>query len=267
MRYFFHIAYDGTAYRGWQRQAEVTTVQATIEDTLSRILKRRVYCIGCGRTDAKVHASQYFFHIDVPIELKEGMCEIFNRNLPIDISIFEILPVERKGNHAQTNALERTYHYYMHAQKNAFLSNYSALYPIQNLDIEKMRQVVALLPQHQDYQHFCKTPDKHNHTLCQITHASLWSNKKQDKMRFQITGNRFLRGMIRILVSKLIDVGRGKVTIETFKRYLSGKEKPQFMNFAYPQGLYLAKVRYPFIDLPASTDFPEILLGEMLENS
>ena len=122
-----------------------------------------------------------------------------------------------------------------------------------------MQKVIALLPQYQDYRAFCKTPDKHNSTICYISSAFLWVNQKQDKFRFQITSNRFLRGMIRILVDNILAVGKGKMTVNAFKEHLKKGTRPKFLNFAKPQGLYLSKVTYPFLELPSKTIFPNLL--------
>ena len=100
LRYFFHIAYKGAAYHGWQRQVDVISVQQKLEETLFKIVGVKRPIIGCGRTDAGVHASQYFFHVDYQVELPQELKFILNKNLPSDITVFDILKYERNY-HAQ----------------------------------------------------------------------------------------------------------------------------------------------------------------------
>ena len=90
-RYFFHIAYKGTNYRGWQRQKNVITIQEIFEKSLKLVLKEDMPCLGCGRTDAGVHAAQYFFHINVKNEIKSDLVFILNKMLPKDIAVFDII--------------------------------------------------------------------------------------------------------------------------------------------------------------------------------
>lgn len=108
-RHFFHIAYKGTNYRGWQKQSKVITVQQVIEDRMQSVFKRKVSCLGCGRTDAEVHASQYFFHADFKEHEKidQAFFEVFNKILPQDIVLYDIISVNGTP-HAQFSANERT---------------------------------------------------------------------------------------------------------------------------------------------------------------
>ncbi len=258
MRYFFHIGYQGAQYRGWQRQLGVISIQEMLEQTISQVLKKPVSCIGCGRTDAGVHANQYFFHLDINQELDFDLRFVLNKSLPKDIAIFEIIPVADKA-HTQFDATARTYHYFFHIIKDPFLADLSAWYPLPGLNLEGMQEAVDLLPRYQDFRSFCKTPDKHNTTICTVTSASLMADADQQNFCFHITANRFLRGMIRLIVGNLLEIGQGKLSVATFEAYLQGKAKPKFTNYAYPQGLYLTKVTYPYLDIPARKELPAAL--------
>ncbi|HJY13781.1 MAG TPA: hypothetical protein VJ304_13395 [Flavobacterium sp.] len=97
MRYFFHIAYQGQYFSGWQKQPGVKSVQEVIEQTLSKILKSPTAINGCGRTDAHVHASQFFFHADIEKEIDFDLLYILNKALPYNIAIFDI--IKMRGNH------------------------------------------------------------------------------------------------------------------------------------------------------------------------
>ncbi len=258
MRYFFHIAYQGAQYRGWQRQIGVISIQEMLEKTLSQVLKKTVSCIGCGRTDAGVHANQFFFHLDINQELDFDLRFVLNKSLPKDIAIFDIVPVADKA-HTQYDATARTYHYFFHTIKDPFLADLSAWYPINDLRLEDMQEAANLLSKYTDFRAFCKTPDKHNSTTCRVTSAQLFAGEHQQNFCFQITANRFLRGMIRLIVGNLLEVGQGKLTVAGFEKYLQGIDNPKFTLYAYPQGLYLTKVTYPYLDIPARKELPMML--------
>lgn len=286
MRYFFHIGYNGFNYHGWQKQlsdyappalkgakAALTfgrnlrlplglglTIQQVLEDNLSKLLKIPASIIGCGRTDAQVHAKQYFFHLNSDTELNEEIIFRLNKMLPEDIAVFDIIKVADDV-HAQYNAVKRTYDYFIHTCKDPFLNHFSCLYLKKYLDTNKMKQVLALLPKYKDYRAFCKSPDKYEHTICNVSSAKLFSDAKGDKLRIQISSNRFLRGMIRAIVAKLLQIGGGEMSVDEYETYLISKETRSNLEFAPPQGLYLSKVVYPFLDIPARTEFSPFFQG------
>ena len=254
MRYFFHIGYNGFQYHGWQRHAPHLTVQEVLEVNLDKLLKEPVTILGCGRTDAQVHASQYFFHLDTDKMLNEEITFRLNKMLPEDIAVFDILRVDDNV-HAQYNAVQRTYEYFIHTYKDPFLSRFSCYYQGKTLDCSKMKQALALLTQYNDFYAFCKSPEKQDHTLCNLTSAKLFSDPTGDKLRIQFTSNRFVRGMIRAIMAKLLKTGSGEISVDEFEKYLITKETGSAIEFSPPQGLYLSKVIYPFLDLPARSDF------------
>ncbi len=254
MRYFFHIGYNGFNYHGWQRHAPHLTVQEVLEDNISKLLKEPVTILGCGRTDAQVHASQYFFHLDTDKALNKEIVFRLNKMLPEDIAVFDIIPVEHDA-HAQYNATQRTYDYFIHTYKDPFLNRFSFYYQGKELDTKKMQQALSLLPKYKDFYAFCKSPEKQEHTLCNLSAAKLFSGPKGDKLRIQVTSNRFIRGMIRAIVAKLLKTGNGEISVAEFENYLITKESGSAIEFSPPQGLYLSKVVYPFLDIPARSDF------------
>lgn len=252
MRFFVEICYLGANFRGWQRQPDVPTVQETLEDCMSKVLKRHIVCIGCGRTDAKVNASQYFFHFDSEIwdfDLKFRL----NKTLPDDISILNILPVEGYP-HAQLSAVSRTYDYLVHTKKDPFLSQLSVLYP-EEFDTQLMLKAVNLIPQYNDFQNLCLCLAKHSSTVCDVSSAKLFVRENGQMLRFQITANRFLQGMVRIIAQGIMDVGTRQISVEEFESYLNLKQKPVNIRVGYPQGLYLSGVKYPFLQKPNEATF------------
>lgn len=263
MRYFFHIGFNGRNYNGWQRQANAKrSVQQVIEEALSQILRTPTSIAGCGRTDAQVHASQFFFHVDIEHPWDFDLIFRINKTLPDDIAVFDIFPVAENVN-ARFAATARTYDYFIHTYKNPFLSPVSSLYLEKNLHLEKMKQAVSLLPLYQDYRALCKSPDNYRTTLCKVSSASLMTDEKGDHIRFQIMADRFLGKMIRIIVGKLLLIGRGELTVDEFESYLITKITPETFEPAYPQGLYLSKVTYPFLNIPPRSDFSMIIQSQI----
>ncbi len=254
MRYFIHIGYHGTQYSGWQKHPGVLNVQEVLETALSGLLKIPINIIGCGRTDAQVHAGQFFFHMDVEKEWKFDLFFRLNKILPDDIAVFDIIPMEGLP-HARFDAIQRSYDYFIHTYKDPFLSQFSALYAEKNWNLDKMKAAITLLPLYNDYHGFCKSPDRNEHTICNISSAALFVDGSGDRLRFQISANRFLSKMVRIIIGRLLDIGRGKMSVDEFESYLISKETPAVIIPAYPQGLYLSKVTYPYLDLPARTEF------------
>ncbi|RZL43996.1 MAG: tRNA pseudouridine(38-40) synthase TruA [Pedobacter sp.] len=254
MRYFFHIAYQGQYYSGWQKQPGVKSVQEVIEKTLSKIFKTEIAIIGCGRTDAHVHASQFFFHADIEQEFDFDLLYILNKALPYNIAIFDIIPMQPKA-HARFDAVQRKYDYFIHTYKDPFLSNQSSYYHEQKLDVLKMKEVVKLLPQYKDYRAFCTHPNKYEHTICNVMEADLLVDKKGDRVRFYIASNRFLGKMIRILMGKILLVGKNELSKDEFESYLINLETPKLLLPAHPTGLYLSKVTYPYLNLEPRTEF------------
>lgn len=258
MRYFFHIGYNGYNYRGWQRQPKIVNIQEVLEIALGQILKTRVTIIGCGRTDAQVHASQFFFHVDIAFEWGYDLLFRLNKTLPADIAVFDIIPMQGLP-HARFDAVKRSYDYFIHTYKDPFLSSLSSLYLERNLNLSKMKAATALLTKYDDFRAFCKTPNVYDHTLCRVTWANIMIDQNGDRIRFQISSNRFLGRMIRIIMGKLLEIGAGKLSVEEFESHFITKETPKTIEPAYPQGLYLSKVTYPYLDLPRRTEFSSIL--------
>ena len=260
MRYFFHIGYHGTNYCGWQKHPDSVSVQQVLETCLTKLLKVPIFISGCGRTDAQVHASQFFFHADIEQEWDFDLFFRLNKILPDDIAVFDIIPMEGLP-HARFDTIQRSYDYYIHTYKDPFLSGFSSFYAEKNLDLNKMAAAVALLPKYNDYRAFCKMPDRIDHTICHVSSASLFTDKNGDRLRFNISANRFLSKMIRIIVGRLLEIGKGEMSVNEFEHHLAEKITPAIIIPAYPQGLYLSKVTYPYLDLPVRSTFSGIMAG------
>jgi tRNA pseudouridine38-40 synthase len=261
LRYFFHIGYNGYRYRGWQKLPQAHNIQVIIERLLSQILKTNLTIVGCGRTDAQVHASQFFFHVDIADAWDYDLLFRLNKNLPADIAIFDIIPMDGSP-HARFDAVSRTYNYFIHTYKDPYLSDISALYLAKHFNLAEMKRAVLLLPKYDDYRPFCKNASALRTTICKITDANLYTDERGDNIRFEITANRFLKGMVRIIMQKLLLIGRGELTVDEFEAHLISKETPKVIKGAYPQGLYLSQVKYPFLEIPSRSELFNTLARE-----
>ncbi len=260
MRYFFHAGYLGTHYSGWQKHPDGPSVQQVLEDCLSRILKKTVWITGCGRTDAQVHASQYFFHLDTSLTWDFDLLFRLNHLLPDDIAVFDIIPMEATA-HARFDAIQRSYDYFIHTYKDPFLGSFSSLYPVKDWFVDEMNRAAKLLLNYNDYYAFCKMPGRNTHTICHVSAAQVFINETGDRLRFHISANRFLGKMVRILMGKLIEIGTGNLGVDEFESYLVNPRQVQIIKPAYPQGLYLSKVTYPYLDMAPRSKFSEMLAG------
>jgi len=247
MRFFLHLAYNGYRYHGWQRQSKVRSVQEILEEKLSRIFKKKILVHGCGRTDAKVHASQYFAHINISSYPDFDLCFRLNKILPKDIVAYDLIPVESKQ-HAQRDALKRTYNYFLHAKNNPFLADFSVLHSLDPDNFPMLEEAAEIVNKQSDFRAFCISPESYKTTEC-IIYASKWTISPKGSLKYSITANRFLRGMIRILVARMINIAEGKMTSQEFEFCFQSGNKPKLLRSAHPQGLFLSKVEYPYLSL------------------
>ncbi len=242
MRYFLHLAYKGTRYHGWQRQPNVSSVQETIESALSTILSQSIRIHGCGRTDAGVHASQFFAHFDSDSVIDFDLVFRLNKMLPRDIVIYEVNEVEDRRN-AQFDARERTYLYNMHFIPDPFAKELST-FNQDDLDWPKIETAFKKLVTISDFGNLCKSPNQYKHTKCNISFAEIHFSEKRDSVAFEIRADRFLQGMVRLIIARMLDIGAGKLSVAEFEQKMAAQTSFQYNNTAYPQGLFLSEVKY-----------------------
>ncbi len=245
-RYFIQLSYNGTAYHGWQIQKNtLLTIQQVLNEMLSKLLNEAIFIAGCGRTDAGVHATEYFAHFDCTINdlhiNQDKWIFKFNHALPADIAIQKIIRVNEKSN-ARFDAVSRTYHYIITRKKDPFQINKACfLYGLINM--EEMNKATKILFDHIDFSAFAKSNTQNLSNNCKIYKAE-WKEEK-DLLIFTISANRFLRNMVRAIVGTLLDVGKGKISIEEFNKIIGSKTRSKAGFSAHACGLYLTKVEYP----------------------
>lgn len=243
MRYFIFLAYDGTNYHGWQIQPNACSVQGEIQRCLSTILRRETPIVGAGRTDTGVHARRMAAHFDSeePIDCLQTAFRL-NRILPPDISIERIISVDNSL-HARFSATSRTYHYYIHTKKCPFNRGYS-LETHYNLDFDMMNKAGEYLLSVKDFAAFCKAGSDVKTTLCDVRTAK-WVEESPGNWYFEITADRFLRNMVRAVVGTLVDVGRGRLSMEDFKAVVESKKRTEARESMPAHALFLENVEYP----------------------
>lgn len=242
MRYFIELQYDGAAYCGWQRQPDATTVQGVIEAKLSMLLRVTTEIVGAGRTDTGVNASFYIAHFDSDKALDCAQLTYkMNKVLPDDIAIMHIYEVEAEK-HARFDAKLREYTYFLTTRKAPF-RRYSAWHFAVDLDVERMNLAAKKLLEYEDFTSFAKLNSNNKTNICHISHAE-WVAEADGTLRFTISADRFLRNMVRAIVGTLVDVGRGRYSVEEFEDIIRSRDLSRCSAGAPACGLFLSRVDY-----------------------
>ena len=246
-RYFIHLAYNGANYNGWQTQPGLPTVQQTLEKALTTLLRQPIAVVGCGRTDTGVHASDFYAHYDLndpndPKDLKDLVFKL-NNFLPPDIVIYDIFPVADNA-HARFDATARTYQYHVSDRRLPFRQGqYCRIY--YKPDIEKMNEGARMLLEYEDFTSFAKLHTQVKTNICHLSEAH-W-DEVDDEWIFTIRSNRFLRNMVRSVTGTLLDVGRGKLTLDGLREIIERKDRCAAGVSMPACGLFLTKVEYPYL--------------------
>jgi len=237
------IAYRGTNFHGWQRQPNEISVQEVIENNLYKLLGQKEHpIVGCGRTDTGVHASEYFFHVDIPDEIVlQDLGHKLNRMVGSEIVIKELKEVPT-GWHARFDAKKRTYRYFIHREKDPFITDESVFVPGQ-LDFDRMNEACHYLFGKQDFTSLSKLHTDVKTNICTVTEAK-WVQMNETRFYFEISADRFLRNMVRATVGTLLEIGQGKIAPSDMKTILEKMDRGAASMSAPGQGLFLCGVEY-----------------------
>lgn len=243
-RYFLEIAFDGTAFKGWQNQPRDPSVQAELERAVAVALHvPKMTVVGCGRTDTGVHAHQFFLHFDAPAELDERFVRSVNGLLPESIGAKRLVKVKADA-HARFDAIARTYAYHVHRVKDPFLFMRSYHFPPE-LNVAAMNKACKVLVGRQDFSAFQKSGSDNKTSLCHVRSAK-WVRTDTGCV-FTITADRFLRNMVRAIVGTSLRVGTGREPVEHMARVLAAGHRSAAGKSAPANGLYLERVQYPYL--------------------
>jgi tRNA pseudouridine38-40 synthase len=238
------IQYDGTRYKGWQKQTEdINTIQGKLESILSNMTGEEIQLVGCGRTDTGVHAQNYTanFHTNSTMNT-DDMYKYLNDKLPDDIAVMSIKNASERF-HSRYNILSKTYMYRINNStvKNVFDRKY--IHNIEEkLDIEKMRECAAVLVGTHDFQSFTTLKSKTKSTVRTVNFISIEDN--EGIIEIDVNGNGFLWNMVRIILGTLIEAGKGKLNPEDVKTILEAKKRADAGPMVPAKALFLKDVEY-----------------------
>lgn len=237
------IEYDGTAYCGWQIQKNGRSVQATLEEKISSLLQEKIKITGAGRTDAGVHARGQVANFYTSSTWDNSKLKYaLNGTLPKDISIRKIADVPERFN-SRFDAVSRKYKYYVSTVKSPFKRFTTSFFPY-NFSLKLMNEAASFLLGKQNFKSFAKHPAQQKHFDCEVILAK-W-HRENDIIVFEMEANRFLHGMVRAIVGTLLDVGRGRISIEQFYEIVKSGVRASASMSAPACGLFLDEVKYNF---------------------
>jgi len=253
-RYFIELAYNGTAYHGWQTQPNAITVQECLDKALSIYFRQPIASLGCGRTDAGVHAKEFYAHFDLELPgagedaercpNPENAVTGVNSLLPYDISVKRMFKVANDA-HARFDATERAYQYHMHFHKDPFKLDRSWLYK-GALDVAVMNEAAKILLVHTDFSCFSKSNTQTFTNNCKVTEARFQS--VDDGLVFTIKADRFLRNMVRAIVGTLVRAGKNEISPDQLREIIESKDRSNAGQSVPACGLYLTSVIYPYVN-------------------
>ena len=242
-RFFINLSYNGKNYCGWQIQPNAVSVQQTLQESLSTLMRKIIDIVGAGRTDSGVHARNMIAHFDWDGDAfdNDELCMKMNRFLPKDISIHSIKEVTSDA-HARFSAISRTYSYTVTTKKDAFLYDYKYRLFFKP-DIEVMNHLCKILLETDDFTSFSKLHTDVKTNICNVKYAR-WEQNGDDFV-FTIQADRFLRNMVRSVVGTLLQAGRGRLSESEFRQIIDAKDRGVAGESAPAHALFLENVEYP----------------------
>ena len=243
MRYLIKFSYDGSNYSGFQAQKGLETIEAKLNEALTKINNSKKTSItASGRTDKKVHALAQYGHVDIdvsitPKKLKRAM----NSNLPDDIHVIEVKEVKDTF-HARYDVKSKTYQYIINTlEYNPLERNYVFQYNYK-LNVDKMKEAIKYFIGEHDFRAFMTDNKDKENCIRKITKATI--KEEKGKIIITFTGNGFLRYQVRNMVGLLIKIGEDKIEPNKIKDIILSKDRTKASKTAPPEGLYLVEVRY-----------------------
>ncbi|MBN2858418.1 MAG: tRNA pseudouridine(38-40) synthase TruA [Candidatus Delongbacteria bacterium] len=236
------IQYDGTDFSGSQIQPGQRTVQSELENALEKLLGQRTVTVFSGRTDSGVHAKEQTvnFSLDGVAIPPDKIFSALNRFLPDDIMAVGSEEVFKDFN-SRFSAKKRTYRYFIRRKHDLFRNRYSLLYPY-DIDLEKLNSACRVFLGKMDFQAFCSARSDTKNYICEIN--ELFFFRENDEVVMQISANRFLHNMVRIIVSVFLDLNTDRITEGEITEIISRKDRRLSPKTISPKGLFLWKVEY-----------------------
>jgi tRNA pseudouridine38-40 synthase len=237
------LAYDGTAFAGWQMQAGQRTVQGVLEEALASFATDRIVAHAAGRTDAGVHAAGQVvsFALEHAISC-DALLRALNVRLPPDVRVLQAEDAA-PGFHARFHARRKTYHYCINNAAVALpQTRHFAWHVRQALDVHAMSAAAAIIIGEHDFAAFQATGGDVITSRREIFTSEFCGDPPH--LTYQVTGNGFLRHMVRNLVGTLVDIGRGRYEVDHMRHVLQSRDRSRASATAPPHGLTLFSVDY-----------------------
>ncbi len=240
-RFKMTVEYHGGKFAGWQVQPSLRTVQGQLQKCLRWILNKDTPVTGAGRTDTGVHALGQVAHFDTDAVIPLTFADRLNSALPDDICVLSIDDVAPDF-HARFSAIQKTYYYKLTLYPSAFAGGL-AWTVLDKLDWPALEDATARLEGDKDCSGFCRVGSLKDDATCSIKSIT-WQRNEREAM-LEITADRFLHRMVRLIVGTLIDIGRGNHSPDHIDKIIESRNVRLAAQAAPAEGLYLAHVEYP----------------------
>lgn len=243
-RFLLRLAYDGSAFQGWQKQLKERTVQGVLERALEEIAKETVKTTGSSRTDTGVHALNQYVHFDFPVDMSPRQIKLaLTRKLTKDIKIIAVYPVAEDF-HARYDASGRAYRFIITKELTPFNRLYKSYFPRHRIVKERIRSCLPLLMGSNDFEYFSQRNTDINNTISNVSSTDFL--EREEDFVFEITAHRFLHNMVRRIIGTMVKFSSTDEVYDIIKGLLAKESKYQHLVYtAPPQGLYLMEVLYP----------------------
>lgn len=237
------VAFDGTRYHGWQRQANGITIQQVLEDGLGKILKQKIVLTGCSRTDAGVHANEYWCNCKADSTIPcDKLPFAINNEIDKDIAVLQAFDAPMDFNtRFSCKGKEYFYQIWTGTHKNPFYANRAWHYP-RFLDVEKMTVAAEYMVGKRDFSSFMAAGSSAKTTVRHVEYVTVRRDNELISIRTYADG--YLYNMVRILCGTLVYVGNGKIDTQQIPQILESRQRSLAGPTAPPQGLYLNRVDY-----------------------
>lgn len=237
------VAYDGTAYCGWQVQPGVVTIESELNRCLSDLMKEEIQVIGASRTDSGVHAMGNIAVFDTTARMPgEKVSYALNQRLPEDIRIqkSEEVPLDWHPRHRDS---QKTYEYRIYRGEFPMpIKRLYSLFTYHKLNVQAMQQAAAYFVGEHDFKSFCQVGAQVESTVRTIYELTV--EEQGPELVIRVTGNGFLYNMVRIIAGTLLEVGQGKKAPEDISHIIEAKNRLAAGPTAPPQGLTLIKYEF-----------------------
>jgi len=255
--YLVRIQFLGYRYHGWQKQANQKSVHGMVDKTLTYIFQHDNFkTLGCGRTDSKVSALDYAFELFINEPVDESkFLEDLNENFPADIRALSFRPVDAAFNIIQASRTKEYHYYFSFGTKNHPFSAPVMAHFNDELDIKEMQKAAQLFEGLHNFRRFVRDPSDNAVLEREMIKSRIVKNEElfgnffpADTYVFQIVSSGFLRYQVRLMMSALLEVGRGNLRLEDIKEALENFEGNLFAHRAPASGLMLYRIDFDFED-------------------